>query len=135
LQWQDDLAVATVQKQWLETISYEQCTGTNGQTLDTTQCSVTAGDTAASYCSNLVLGGFTDWRLPTRKELVSLSDYGQSSPAIDVTFQNTASSNYWSSATYVGTVSRAWIVSFGNGLQGSRTKSDGYYVRCVRARQ
>ena len=135
LQWQDDLAVATVQKQWLETISYEQCTGTNGQTLDATQCSVTAGDTAASYCTNLVLGGFIDWRLPTRKELVSLSDYGQSSPAIDVTFQNTASSVYWSSTTYVGDVSRAWIVYFYYGSQNDFAKSNGSYVRCVRAGQ
>jgi len=135
LQWQDDLAAKTVQKQWLETITYEQCTGTNGQTLDATQCSVTAGDTAASYCTNLVSGGFTDWRLPTRKELVSLSDYGQSSPAIDVTFQNTTSSTYWSSSTYVSNVSRAWVVSFSNGSQSYSTKGTGLFVRCVRAGQ
>ena len=133
LQWQDNLAASTTQKPWLENIRYERCTGTNGQALDTTQCSVTEGDTVTSYCSNLVLGGETDWRLPTGKELVSLSVYGQSNPAIDVTFQNTASNHYWSSSTYVGNVSRARYVDFSYGNQSNKIKSNGNYVRCVRA--
>jgi len=121
LQWQDDSATATVTKPWL--------TAAN----DVPPYTNTSGDTAATYCSNLALGGHTDWRLPTRKELVSLSNYGQSIPAIDATFQNTASSNYWSSTTYVDVVSRAWFVGFNNGHQSNSTKNLGYNVRCVRA--
>jgi len=135
LQWQDDVAVASVQKPWLEPIKYEQCTGTNGQTLDVSQCSVTAGDTATSYCLNLTLGGHTDWRLPAAKELVGLSVYGQLNPAIDATFQNTASSGYWSSTTRADRSYYAWLVSFNYGGQSYYNKNGNFYVRCVRVGQ
>ncbi len=135
LQWQDDVAVASVQKPWLEPIKYSQCTGTNGQALDVSQCSVTAGDTATSYCLNLTLGGHTDWRLPNIKELVSLSHYGQSNPAIDSTFQNTEFIRCWSSTTDASDSGHAWSVNFSSGGQYGNNKNYSFYVRCVRAGQ
>ena len=32
---------------------------------------------AVTYCEALALGGFSDWRLPSRHELVSIADYGR----------------------------------------------------------
>ena len=133
LQWQDDLTAGTTQKPWLENIRYERCTEENDPFLKIVKCSVTVGDTAASYCTNLVLGGETDWRLPTRKELVSLSVYGQSSPAMDAIFQNVDISRYWSSTTVSGYLSNVWVVSTFNGNYGILTKDENYSVRCVRA--
>ena len=123
LQWQDDSNVSTVTKTWL--------TAANNVTPYTD----TSGDTAASYCSNLTLGGHTDWRLPTVKELVSLSHYGQIVPAVDATFQNVASHGYWSSTTYAGNSGVAWYVHFYSGNQSHNNKFVSYDVRCVRAGQ
>src|SRR5690606_15571070 len=41
---------------------------------------------AASYCGELATGGFCDWRLPTRIELVSLVDFLRHRPALDPAF-------------------------------------------------
>jgi hypothetical protein len=41
---------------------------------------------AQKAVAKLDLGGFTDWRLPTIQELLTLVDYGRSSPAIDPIF-------------------------------------------------
>ncbi len=89
---------------------------------------------ALDYCAALGLadGG---WRLPTRKELVGLSDYGRISSAIDPIFTRVTSDNYWSSTTYAGYTSVAWYVYFSYGYQLISDKSDGYYVRCVRSGQ
>jgi len=84
-------------------------------------------------------GGFSDWRLPTVKELTNIVNRGASSPAINTDFfpQTIASvaSYYWSSTTYAGDNSRAWIVHFINGGNGPGYKSESRYVRAVRGRQ
>jgi len=133
LQWQDNLAASTTQKPWLDANVYSQCQGIGGFALDRTKCYDTTGDTVTSYCSNLILGGETDWRLPTGKELLSLSDYGQVNPTIDPTFQNTASSYYWSSNTALTDDAFAMEVNFVSGDWDLLNKVIDNYVRCVRA--
>jgi hypothetical protein len=92
---------------------------------------------AVTYCDNLTLGGYYDWRLPSKKELISIVNYGTNFPAIDTTFfPNTNSSFYWSSTTDTISTSMARLVDFGDGFVGYHTKSDYYfYVRCVRGGQ
>lgn len=90
---------------------------------------------AGAYCDSLTLGGQSDWRLPTRRELMSLVDYGipAPGPAINTTyFPNTDAHYYWSSTNYAGSTSSAWTVQFYEGSVGSRVKSGSDYVRCVR---
>ncbi|MDP2167086.1 MAG: DUF1566 domain-containing protein, partial [Thermodesulfovibrionales bacterium] len=88
---------------------------------------------AGTYCSNLSLGGQTDWRLPTRIELISIVNYGTYTPAINTTyFPNTNLFYYWSSTTDAGDTSRAWCVYFGGGGVARGSKAYYHYVRCVR---
>jgi len=86
---------------------------------------ITAMNTAVKY-------GYSDWRLPNVKELISIVDYGRSFPAIDPLFTS-ESNQYWSSTTAADITDSAWVVSFVNGLVGFGTKADpSYYVRPVR---
>ncbi|MCX8517073.1 MAG: DUF1566 domain-containing protein, partial [Rhodoferax sp.] len=81
------------------------------------------------------LCGFTDWRLPTVKELQTLVNYGVAdpSPTIDTTlFPNTQGGYYWSSSRNVDINSHAWGVDFVHGLVGYSNRDFEDHVRLVR---
>jgi len=81
-------------------------------------------------------GGFSDWRLPTIKELSMIVNRGACNPAINQKyFPNTVSNWYWSSTTYAHDTGYAWCVNFWPGSVGSYSKSYSYYVRAVRGGQ
>lgn len=91
---------------------------------------------ALSYCENLSLEGFDDWRLPNKNELLSIVDYTKYNPSIDTNkFKNIRSYHYWSSTTNAGSTNYAWNVVFNNGSSRSYSKGNTGYVRCVRAGQ
>lgn len=110
LQWQDDVTASTTTANW---------------TTATT-----------STCQNLTLGGYSDWRLPTIEELESIVNYGTYAPAKYSEFSYMASDDYWSSTTDVSLSSDAWVVMLDyDGGNSSSSKTNSYYVRCVRAGQ
>ena len=88
---------------------------------------------AVSYCNNLTIGGYTDWKLPRDLELMSIVDYGKRTPAIDSTyFPGTYSTQYWTSSPMDSDSSHTWTVDFQDGYVNDFALITDHRVRCVR---
>ena len=88
---------------------------------------------ALSGCESFSYVGYSDWRLPNRRELFSIVKFEGSAPFIDTTyFLNTSSYYYWTSTTFVPNTTRALVVVFSNGTVCTGFKPYAYYVRPVR---
>ncbi len=76
-----------------------------------------------------------DWRLPNVKELQSLIDFGEYSPALPSghPFTGVQSNDYWSSTTYTSDTYSAWSVYVGSGYVVYNDKDYSYYVWPVRS--
>lgn len=91
----------------------------------------TASAAAASYSR---CGYSNGWRLPTRRELLSIVDYGRGSPNIDVDYFPAITSNYyWTSDVLASDPSFVWLVTFNSGGSDARLKTATYYLRLVRS--
>jgi hypothetical protein len=109
LMWQDDESVKTTQKNW---------------------------EKAIEHCENLSFAGYSDWRLPTKSELLSI--FGLDRGGIDflsygeALIKNSSIMNlYWSSTPHELSFA-AWPVNMREKLNHFRPKADKLYVRCVR---
>ncbi|MBF0345303.1 MAG: DUF1566 domain-containing protein [Nitrospirae bacterium] len=92
-------------------------------------------DYVASMNNGAGTYGYTDWRLPNRKEIFSLVDLGTYNPSIPSThpFNNVQSYYYWTSSTYARDTSAAWIVTLNGGYVNTTTKpTNNVYVLPVR---
>ena len=107
------------------------CNGTLPGSLCNTQAYAAAVN-AAGLC------GQTGWRLPTRRELLSIAHNGAASaPSIDTTYFPDSQSNWawWTSDTYEPVPAGAWIVYFYGGDSNAFSKALTYSVRLVRSGQ
>ena len=82
---------------------------------------------AIKYCKNLRLGGYSDWYLPSKEELLSIVAKKE--------FKNVTYGYYWSSSPDVSSSGSAWYVRFKSGYSNSNDKTYNLYVRCARAGQ
>lgn len=70
-------------------------------------------EAAQEHCANLSaerVGGIADWRLPTRRELVSILDFGHTTAFPDIFFTSTQGSFYWSATDLAADSTFAWGV-------------------------
>lgn len=101
---------------------------------------------AEAYCDSLELAGYDDWRIPTTKELFSISNFSQGWPYLDTSYFDIAGTavskdeQYWTEA-YVGTTveggaDAAFGVNHGTGhikaYPAGVSGPMGNYVRAVR---
>ena len=86
---------------------------------------------AMSRCSSFSISGIGGWRLPSRDELVTLSDAIQGGHP----FTGVRWSYYWSSTTYAGYTGDAWDVYMHSGVVSTNGKTSAGHVWPVRAGQ
>ena len=108
-------------------VSRGTCTGTAGTFTHEAALQLAAAQAVSTGIA---------WRLPNVKELSSIVDNNNSSPAIDPTaFPATSASAFWSASPIASAGSNAWNVYFGNGIVSFNVRIAGYNVRLVRAGQ
>lgn len=104
-----------------------------------------AAFTKIASLNSAVFANHSDWRLPDRAELETLSVANLDHPATPAAFNSacapgctattcncTKSNFYWSSTTYNPSTAMAWVIGFAVGNTNSYNKSSLYYVRAVR---
>ena len=100
-----------------------------------------SGNDAAGYLSAVNaqrVCGATDWRLPTRLELLGLIDYRSAPTAMAIAaayFPNPptklSKSVFWSGSAAAGLGTNAWGIDFADGSAGDDNRSVNYALRLV----
>lgn len=92
---------------------------------------------ALSYVNALSIVGYEDWRLPNRKEFISLMDYSESNPALPAShpFLNVQTgTSYWTSTSTALNTDFAWLIRLRTGSLGYTDKTSSYYIWAVRGK-
>jgi hypothetical protein len=76
--------------------------------------------------------GYTDWRVPTVQELLTIVDYKRAYPAIDPLFTLAKDDGYWSATEVVFSMDHAWGVDYTTGRVFFAQKTLTGHVRAVR---
>ena len=87
---------------------------------------------AIDYCEDLEYGGYTDWRLPSPHELLTITDISRDNPAVNTAYFK-ISSELWSSASYSDT--NAFFLGKGAGVYYTKEKTESLPTMCVRGNE
>ena len=142
-----DTKTGLIWKQCLEGQSGSDCASGSYEVFSWQQ----ALQRAQTVNSSGGFAGFSDWRLPTIKELSSLVEHQCVGPAINLTRFPNAPNDWgywvWSSSAVAGDPYGAWVVNFydgytpwgdfdlDDGYTGLGIKGDGNLLRLVRSGQ
>ena len=113
---------------WAPTLSMVGSTsmnlGTGASNTNLIASNFGVGTYAAKLCDDLVLGGYSDWYLPSLNELGKLYLNRTAIGGFSLAF-------YWSSSE--DNTNSAWVQSFNSASQSSATKTTNYNVRAIRS--
>ena len=119
----------------------DQNTGLTWQ--QTPDCVRRSWQESINYCSDLELAGHSDWRLASRHDLTTILEFSLWRPVLNTVFfdncvpNTTAFSSSWSSTSYTGNSSSAYVIDFQHGgplgdIGSIDFKTQDHYNRCVR---
>ena len=134
--WTKNLNVASGTRQWATDNSYPEPTWT-GSGYSWPSGRVDTDYPAFNECNQLSTGGNSDWRMPTRAELLTLiNEIGPSGTTCTTLdgfgFINCQNNWYWSSNQRGSSTSVALHVDLSTGLSSNGLKTSAGYVACVR---
>lgn len=97
-------------------------------------------ENAIVFCDSLILGGYTNWRLPSAQESFSILNLQNANPAMNTTyFTNTGAEYWWTSERQANDTNKIWCTNAGGGMGNHpRTETMGaggtkkFHVRAVR---
>jgi len=97
---------------------------------DSTPSSKMDYDSAISYCEKMDYLGYSDWRVPTKEELIFLLELSRSHISIKHAFKNVQQGIYWASTK--DRYRDAWYIDFDLGRYNTATYDHKYYVLCIK---
>jgi len=84
------------------------------------------------YVNLIAIGPYSQWRLPSKKELLRIADYGRTNPAINTAFfPETKDACYWTDRGSSGQSGYHWAVDFSTGRVFAADDTTTCYIRAV----
>jgi hypothetical protein len=106
---------------------------TSGLMWERSNAEVAPWDTQVARCAGLAAGGFTDWRMPTRLEMLTVIDAGRTAPALDTSvFLDAQPGFYWLGQELDGVPSSAWFFGGSDANLSWNGKDAFCSAKCVR---
>ncbi len=116
---------------WATQTIYDKTTSLLWQdTKDNKKLSLTFSK-AQDYCSKLVIGKNSNFRIPTMNELQTIIDYKNYDPAIVKGFEYVSNEAYWTTTPFVDDDKVVWLIHFKKGERYVKDMHYDRYIRCV----